>query len=195
MLFNGELNCAAGVPMRILKWKFHQARISPDIEAFSLFYSNACGNNGTPSDCTSEPVTLTVIPQRNYVIKSEPFNTELLVFQGGNLTGFKAKRKILLEISTSYKELSWHFWSGKWRRFLYLGFIVLLWCPFLTGLWVCFGKLQWSAMEMIQESMRQSMWVAYNISKYQSLGFTINYSSVVSALGGGGKCDLFPLCK
>lgn len=40
---------------------------------------------------------------------------------------------------------------------------------------------------MIQESMRQSMWVAYNISKYQSLGFTINYSSVVSALGNGGS--------
>lgn len=96
MLFNGELNCTAGMPMRILKLKFHQARISPDIDAFSLFHLNACGNNGTPSDRASEPVTLIVIPQRNYVIKSEHFNTEVLVLQGGNLTGFKCKRKILL---------------------------------------------------------------------------------------------------
>lgn len=96
MLFNGELNCAAGVPMRILKLKFHQARVSPDIEAFfGLFHSNACGNNGTPSDRASEPVTR-IIPWRNYVMKSKPFNTEQLFLQGGNLTGFKAKRKILL---------------------------------------------------------------------------------------------------
>lgn len=96
MLFNGELNCAAGVPMRILKLKFHQARMSPDIGAFSLSHSNACGNNGTPTDHASEPVTVTVIPWRNYVMKSKPFNTELLVLQGGNLIGFKGKRKILL---------------------------------------------------------------------------------------------------
>lgn len=96
MLFNGELNCAAGVPVRILKLKFHQARISPDIGAFGLPRSNACSNNGTPSDTASELVTATVIPQRNYVMKSKPFNTELLVLQGGNLAGFKAERKILL---------------------------------------------------------------------------------------------------
>lgn len=54
MLFIGELNCAAGVPMRILKLKFSQARISPD---FSLFHSNECDNNGTPSGHASELVT------------------------------------------------------------------------------------------------------------------------------------------
>lgn len=50
----------------------------------------------------------------------------------------------------------------------------LVMVPLFDRLWVCFGKLQWSVMEMIQESMRQSMWVAYNTLKYQSLGFTTN---------------------
>jgi len=33
------------------------------------------------------------------------------------------------------------------------------WCSSLIGLWICLGKLQWSTMEMIQESRRESMWL------------------------------------